>query len=143
MVIQIHPRRNHPVPISSNLSKRLCLNRTNPNLATHETHSLSRRCYLIGSVVLFPRRAATVVGPTCSQSPHRWLWVMGQFLEDDSKSLPLVMPADLGWGNYKFKRAIRTWSYTNPVNKPKERFSEQFAFVPLTATRNGVRSTAS
>jgi len=68
---------------------------------------------------------------------------MGQFLEDDSKSLPLVMPADLGWGNYKFKRAIRTWSYTNPVTKPKERFSEQFAFVPLTATRNGGRSPAS
>ncbi|MBT6849477.1 MAG: phosphate ABC transporter substrate-binding protein, partial [Planctomycetaceae bacterium] len=65
------------------------------------------------------------------------LWVMGQSLGDGSESLPLVTPADPGWGNYKFKRGIRTWAYNNLANKPKERLAEQFTFVPLTATRNG------
>ena len=65
------------------------------------------------------------------------LWVMGQSLGDGSESLPLVTPVDPGWGNYKFKRGIRTWAYSNLVNKPKERLAEQFTFVPLTATRNG------
>ena len=65
------------------------------------------------------------------------LWLMGQSLCDGSESLPLVTPTDPGWGNYKFKRGVRTWVYANHCDKPKERPDEQFVFVPLTAKANG------
>ncbi len=65
------------------------------------------------------------------------LWLMGQSLCDGSESLPLVTPTDHGWGNYRFKRGVRTWAYGNHCDKPEERSNEQFAFVPLTATTNG------
>ncbi|MDG2387699.1 MAG: phosphate ABC transporter substrate-binding protein [Planctomycetaceae bacterium] len=65
------------------------------------------------------------------------LWMMGQSLCDGSESLPLVTPTDSGWGNYMFKRGVRTWIYGNHCNKPEERPAEQFEFVPLTATKNG------
>ncbi len=65
------------------------------------------------------------------------LWMMGQSLCDGSESLPLVTPTDAGWGNYRFKRGVRTWVYGDHVAKPELRPDEQFAFVPLTATKNG------
>ena len=65
------------------------------------------------------------------------LWMMGQSLCDGSESLPLVTPSDSGWGNYMFKRGVRTWVYGDHVAKPEERPGEQFSFVPLTATKNG------
>ncbi|MGZ0171216.1 MAG: phosphate ABC transporter substrate-binding protein [Planctomycetales bacterium] len=65
------------------------------------------------------------------------LWMMGQSLCDGSESLPLVTPSDSGWGNYMFKRGVRTWVYGDHVAKPEQRPGEQFSFVPLTATKNG------
>ena len=65
------------------------------------------------------------------------LWMMGQSLCDGSESLPLVTSSDSGWGNYMFKRGVRTWVYGNHGDKPVERLKEHFAFVPLTATKNG------
>jgi hypothetical protein len=65
------------------------------------------------------------------------LWMMGQSLCDGTESLPLVTPTDPGWGNYRFKRGVRTWVYGNHGDKPEQRSDEQFAFVPLTATKTG------
>ena len=65
------------------------------------------------------------------------LWLMGQSLCDGSESLPLVTPTDPGWGNYRFKRGVRTWVYGNHGDNPEQRPDEQFAFVPLTATKHG------
>lgn len=65
------------------------------------------------------------------------LWMMGQSLCDGSESLPLVTPTDSEWGNYMFKRGVRTWVYGDHIAKPEQRLGEQFSFVPLTATKNG------
>jgi len=63
--------------------------------------------------------------------------MMGQSLCDGSESLPLVTPSDSGWGNYMFKRGVRTWVYGDHVANPAERPDKQFTFVPLNATKNG------
>jgi hypothetical protein len=65
------------------------------------------------------------------------LWMMGQSLCDGSESLPLVTPTDSGWGNYRFKRGVRTWVYGDHGDQPEQRPDKQFAFVPLTATKTG------
>ncbi len=65
------------------------------------------------------------------------LWLMGQSLCEGSQSLPIVTPADTGWGNYAFKRGVRTWRYGDHSNKATERSDEQFTFIPLTAAENG------
>lgn len=65
------------------------------------------------------------------------LWMMGQSLCDGSESLPVVTPHDSGWGNYRFKRGVRTWVYGNHGDRPAERPDDQFVFVPLSATTNG------
>ena len=64
------------------------------------------------------------------------LWLMGQSLCDGSESLPIITPTDPGWGNYRFKRGVRTWAYGNHGDKPEQRSGEQFAFVPLTVAKN-------
>jgi len=65
------------------------------------------------------------------------LWMMGQSLCDGSESLPIVTPTDTGWGNYRFKRGVRTWVYGDHVSTPEERPAEQFGFTPLTAKKYG------
>ncbi len=65
------------------------------------------------------------------------LWLMGQSLCDGSESLPLVTPAETGWGNYAFARGVRTWVYGDLGATPEKRPEEQFAFVPLMAKQNG------
>ncbi len=65
------------------------------------------------------------------------LWLMGQSLCEGAQSLPIVTPADTGWGNLAFKRGVRTWRYRDHSNKPEDRPDEQFTFVPLTATVRG------
>lgn len=65
------------------------------------------------------------------------LWMMGQSLCDGSQSLPIVTPADTGWGNLAFKRGVRTWVYGDHQDKPGERPEEQFTFVPITAAKHG------
>jgi hypothetical protein len=65
------------------------------------------------------------------------MWMMGQSLCDGSESLPIVTPSDSGWGNYRFKRGVRTWVYGDHCDNPAERPKEQFTFVTLTATKNG------
>ena len=62
------------------------------------------------------------------------IWMMGQSLCDGSESLPLVTPKDTGFGNYAFKRGVRTWL---PNETPETRPDEQFTLVPLTAQTNG------
>jgi len=65
------------------------------------------------------------------------LWLMGQSLCEGAESVPIVTPTDRGWGNLMFQRGVRTWSYGKFCDKPQERPTEQFNFVPLTATKNG------
>lgn len=65
------------------------------------------------------------------------LWMMGQSLCDGSESLPIVTTTDTGWGNYAFKRGVRTWLQSDFGAKPEERKKEQFDLVPLMATANG------
>ena len=65
------------------------------------------------------------------------LWMMGQSLCDGSESLPIVTPTDSGWGNYRFRRGVRTWIQGDHSAKPGNRPEDQFRFVPLTATRYG------
>lgn len=62
---------------------------------------------------------------------------MGQSLCDGSESLPIVTSTDTGWGNYSFKRGVRTWIPNDHPGSPEERPKEQFAFVPLQAAANG------
>src|SRR5437868_4035017 len=71
------------------------------------------------------------------KTPVTGLWLMGQSLCDGSESLPLVTTADPGWGNYSFKRGVRTWIYGDHGAKPEERPVDQFALVPLRAAVNG------
>lgn len=68
------------------------------------------------------------------KQPIVGIWLMGQSLCDGSESLPLVTPKDTGFGNYAFKRGVRTWL---PNETPEKRPDEQFALVPLTAQANG------
>ena len=65
------------------------------------------------------------------------IWMMGQSLGDGSESLPLVTPDDTGWGNFAFKRGVRTWLPGPDAAMPEQRPSDQFALVPLRATANG------
>lgn len=65
------------------------------------------------------------------------LWLMGQSLCEGSQSLPIVTPTDTGWGNFAFKRGVRTWIYGDHSNKPAERPDEQFTLSPLTAATYG------
>lgn len=65
------------------------------------------------------------------------IWLMGQSLCDGSESLPLVTPKDTGFGNYAFKRGVRTWLPKDNSLTPEKRPEEQFALVPLTAQANG------
>lgn len=65
------------------------------------------------------------------------IWMMGQSLGDGSESLPLVTPGDTGWGNFAFKRGVRTWLPGAEAAKPQERPGHQFELVPLRAEANG------
>ncbi|QDT34853.1 phosphate ABC transporter substrate-binding protein [Thalassoglobus polymorphus] len=65
------------------------------------------------------------------------LWMMGQSLCEGAESLPVVTPTDQGWGNYRFKRGVRTWMYGDHCQTPEDRSEEQFKFVPLSATKHG------
>jgi hypothetical protein len=65
------------------------------------------------------------------------IWMMGQSLGDGSESLPLVTPDDTGWGNFAFKRGVRTWLPGPDAAKPEQRPADQFEFVPLRAEANG------
>jgi len=65
------------------------------------------------------------------------IWMMGQSLGDGSESLPLVTPDDTGWGNFAFKRGVRSWLPGPDAAMPEQRPSDQFALVPLRATANG------
>ncbi|QDU80063.1 hypothetical protein Pla110_17850 [Polystyrenella longa] len=65
------------------------------------------------------------------------LWLMGQSLCEGAESLPIVTSSDSGWGNYQFKRGVRTWLHGNHANQPEDRPEEQFTFVPLTAATYG------
>jgi len=62
---------------------------------------------------------------------------MGQSLCEGAESLPIVTPADTGWGNYAFRRGVRTWSYGDHMSDPERRRDEQFALAPLTAAISG------
>jgi hypothetical protein len=68
------------------------------------------------------------------KQPIVGIWLMGQSLCDGSESLPLVTLKDTGFGNYAFKRGVRTWL---PNETPEKRPDEQFTLVPLTAQANG------
>jgi acetyl esterase/lipase len=61
------------------------------------------------------------------------LWLMGQSLCEGAEALPLVTPEDSGWGNYAFKRGVRTWIQGDHSSAPEQRPNSQFAFAPLTA----------
>lgn len=76
---------------------------------------------------LLPQSDGTIFG----------LWLMGQSLCDGSDSLPIVTPADTGWGNLRFKRGVRTWVYGDHGADPEKRKGADFTFVPLTASTNG------
>jgi hypothetical protein len=65
------------------------------------------------------------------------LWLMGQSLCEGAESLPIVSTADSGWGNYAFRRGVRTWVQRDHGAQPELRAADQFAFVPLTAAVNG------
>jgi hypothetical protein len=65
------------------------------------------------------------------------IWMMGQSLGDGSESLPLVTPNDTGWGNFAFKRGVRTWLPGPDAARPEQRPADQFALVPLRAEANG------
>lgn len=65
------------------------------------------------------------------------LWLMGQSLCEGAESLPIVTTTDSGWGNYAFKRGVRTWIYGDNSTKPEERPDDQFTFVPLMAAVYG------
>ena len=75
--------------------------------------------------------------PALPKTPIVGLWLMGQSLCDGSESLPLITPADSGWGNLAFRRGVRTWLSADHGAVPAKRTEEGFAFVPLTATENG------
>ncbi|MDZ4289762.1 MAG: phosphate ABC transporter substrate-binding protein [Prosthecobacter sp.] len=65
------------------------------------------------------------------------LWFMGQSLGEGSESLPVVTPTDTGWGNYAFKRGVRTWAQGDHSTDPEGRSKSDFTFVSLTAAANG------
>jgi len=71
------------------------------------------------------------------KTPIVGLWLMGQSLCEGAESLPIVSTTDSGWGNYAFRRGVRTWSQGNHGAQPELRAADQFAFVPLTAAVNG------
>ncbi|HYF36183.1 MAG TPA: phosphate ABC transporter substrate-binding protein [Prosthecobacter sp.] len=81
------------------------------------------------------------LGATAQTDPFRaktvGLWFMGQSLGEGSESLPLVTPVDTGWGNYAFKRGVRTWLAGDHARDPAKRPQTDFTFVPLVAASNG------
>jgi len=82
---------------------------------------------LIGMSPLEAEESQAIVG----------IWVMGQSLGDGSESLPLVTPADTGWGNLGFRRGVRTWLPGEEAADPQTRAGESFELVPLRAEANG------
>ncbi len=70
-------------------------------------------------------------------APILGIWLMGQSLCDGSESLPIVTAEDTGWGNYAFRRGVRTWWAMDHSATPETRSAEQFEFVPLRAEVNG------
>lgn len=65
------------------------------------------------------------------------LWLMGQSLCEGAESLPVVTPADSGWGNLRFQRGVRTWIHGRHGDQPAKRLDDQFALVPLSAMKMG------
>ncbi|MDZ4402639.1 phosphate ABC transporter substrate-binding protein [Prosthecobacter sp.] len=65
------------------------------------------------------------------------IWLMGQSLCDGSESLPIVTTDVTGWGNFAFKRGVRTWLPRDNSATPEKRPAEQFRLVPLRAQANG------
>ncbi|WP_395745711.1 phosphate ABC transporter substrate-binding protein [Prosthecobacter sp.] len=65
------------------------------------------------------------------------IWMMGQSLCDGSESLPVVTPADSGWGNLAFRRGVRTWLPNDHPAAPEQRAADLFSLVPLRAEVNG------
>jgi hypothetical protein len=91
--------------------------------------------------LIFPVLLLMAGDASAQESPLRkgitGLWFMGQSLGEGSESLPLVTPSDTGWGNYAFKRGVRTWAAGDHHLDPENRPAKDFAFVPLTAAANG------
>ncbi|MDR3401850.1 MAG: phosphate ABC transporter substrate-binding protein [Chthoniobacter sp.] len=82
----------------------------------------------------------------CGQSPPKepalhssivGLWLMGQSLCEGAESLPIITSADSGWGNYAFRRGVRTWAPKDHGAQPELRKDDQFAFEPLVAREDG------
>ncbi|HEX3659732.1 MAG TPA: hypothetical protein VHV55_28350 [Pirellulales bacterium] len=67
------------------------------------------------------------------KAPVVGLWLMGQSLCEGAEALPLVTPSDSGWGNFAFKRGVRTWIAGDLDAEPEKREEGQFEFVPLAA----------
>lgn len=82
-------------------------------------------------------RAQSTPREDAFQTPVVGLWLMGQSLCEGSESLPLVTATDSGWGNFAFRRGVRTWAQRDHGAQPELRAPEQFAFVPLTAAEYG------
>jgi hypothetical protein len=76
-------------------------------------------------------------GDNVLKTPIVGLWLMGQSLCEGSEALPVVTPMDTGWGNYSFRRGVRTWIPGDHGAQPEQRKKEQFAFIPLVAAIHG------
>lgn len=98
---------------------------------------IARSCSLLAAI-----GASLLMPPTNAAEPKAeevitGIWLMGQSLCDGSESLPVVSGHDTGWGNYAFRRGVRTWLPMDQSATPEKRPTEQFQFVPLRAQANG------
>ncbi len=82
--------------------------------------------------------SALLVAPSAASADSiAGIWLMGQSLCDGSESLPVVSADDTGWGNFAFRRGVRTWLPKDHSATPENRPAEQFQFGPLRAEANG------
>ncbi len=93
---------------------------------------------IIGASLLLVANAAEVK----PKESIAGIWLMGQSLCDGSESLPVVSTNDTGWGNYAFRRGVRTWLPKDHSGTPEKRPAEQFQFVPLRAQANAAFGSA-